>query len=141
MQPFHLVTLPGKDPILKKGAPKTIEVLQEIRQGRKTVTKLTGMESFGLEIDDLCKELTKLCASSATRKSSSPSTPCLSSNDVSLILLLDNQIHGTSPKAPLYEIMVQGPQIKHVSELLLRKGVPKKFIMVNDKTAKGKGRK
>ncbi|CAO3585977.1 unnamed protein product [Absidia cylindrospora] len=120
MQPFHMVTLPGKDPILKKGAPKTIEVMQEIRQGRKTVTKLTGMESFGLEIDDLCKELTKLCASSATH----------------------SQIHGTSPKTPLYEIMVQGPQMKNVSELLLRKGVPKKFIFVNDKTAKkGKGRK
>ncbi|KAI8096873.1 uncharacterized protein BX664DRAFT_377996 [Halteromyces radiatus] len=120
MQPFHLVTLPGKEPILRKGIPKEIEVTQEIRQGRKTVTKLTGMESFGLEIDDLCKELTKLCASSATH----------------------NQIHGTSPKAPLYEIMVQGPQMKHVSELLLRKGVPKKLIMVNDKTAKkGKGKK
>ncbi|ORZ10863.1 hypothetical protein BCR42DRAFT_333177 [Absidia repens] len=120
MQPFHMVTLPGKEPILRKGSPKTIEVIQEIRQGRKTVTKLTGMESFGLEIDDLCKELTKLCASSATH----------------------SQIHGTSPKTPLYEIMVQGPQMKNVSELLLRKGVPKKFIFVNDKTAKkGKGRK
>ncbi|KAI8340097.1 hypothetical protein BC941DRAFT_419368 [Chlamydoabsidia padenii] len=115
MQPFHLVTLPGKDPILKKGAPKAIEVTQGILQGRgKTVTKLTGMEFFGLEIDDLCKELTKLCASSATY----------------------NQIPGTSPKTPLYEIMVQGPQMKHVFELLLRKGVPKKSIMVNDKTAK-----
>ncbi|CAO3615572.1 unnamed protein product [Cunninghamella echinulata] len=120
MQPFHLVTLPNKEPVLKKGNPKSINVIQEIRQGRKTVTKMTGMEAFGLEIDDLCKELTKLCASSAT----------------------SNQIHGTSPKAPLYEIMVQGPQIKNISELLQKKGIPKKFVSVDDKTSKkGKNKK
>ncbi|KAI8062572.1 hypothetical protein BC940DRAFT_341718 [Gongronella butleri] len=119
LQPFHMVTLGNKEPLIKKGTPKPVEITQETRQGRKTMTKVTGMESFGMDIDELCKELTKLCASSAT----------------------SNAIAGTSPKAPLYEVLVQGPQIKHVSELLLRKGVPKKFIMVHDKTAKKKGKK
>ncbi|ORX50552.1 hypothetical protein DM01DRAFT_1096375 [Hesseltinella vesiculosa] len=118
LQPFHNVIVPNKEGVMKKGAPKSIEIVQEVRQGRKTMTKVSGMETFGVDIDDLCKELTKLCASSAT----------------------SNAIVGTSPKAPLYEVLVQGPQIKHVSELLLRKGIPKKFIMVHDKTAK-KGKK
>lgn len=68
MQPFHLVTLPNKEPVLKKGNPKSINIIQEIRQGRKTVTRIAGMEAFSLDIDELCKELTKLCASSATSK-------------------------------------------------------------------------
>ncbi|KAI7857575.1 hypothetical protein BDC45DRAFT_500145 [Circinella umbellata] len=68
MQPFHVITLPGKDPALRKGAPVPIQVTQEIRQGRKTITKVVGVERFDLDVGDLCKELTKLCASSATRK-------------------------------------------------------------------------
>jgi translation initiation factor 2D len=49
-----------------------------------------------------------------------------------------NPIHGSSPKNPQQEIMVQGPQTKHVTELLLSQGVPKKYIEVVDKTGKGK---
>jgi translation initiation factor 2D len=38
--------------------------------------------------------------------------------------------------------MVQGPQIRIVNELLLSKGVPKRYIDTFDKTAKkGKGKK
>ncbi|OAD04325.1 hypothetical protein MUCCIDRAFT_161076 [Mucor lusitanicus CBS 277.49] len=83
MQPFHAVKLPGKEAVLKKGACKPIEIVQEVRQGRKTITKVTGVEGFGLDVDELSKELTRLCASSATY----------------------NPIHGVSPKNPLYEIM------------------------------------
>ncbi|KAI9473486.1 MAG: hypothetical protein EXX96DRAFT_488456 [Benjaminiella poitrasii] len=121
MQPFHLMTLPGKEPVLRKGHPKPVEITQEIRQGRKTITKVTGVEGFGLDVDELAKELTRLCASSATY----------------------NPIQGVSPKNPLFEIMVQGPQIRHITELMISKGVPKRFIDTFDKTAKkgGKGRK
>ncbi|RCI04594.1 hypothetical protein CU098_011374 [Rhizopus stolonifer] len=116
MQPFHTIKLPGKEAVLRKGSPKPVEITQEIRQGRKTVTKVTGVEGFGLDVDELAKELTKLCA--------------------------NNPIHGVSPKNPLFEIMVQGPQIKTISELMINKGVPKKFIDVFDRTAKkGKGKK
>jgi translation initiation factor 2D len=68
MQPFHSIKLPGKEEVLRKGQPKPVEITQEIRQGRKTVTKITGVEGFGLEIEELTKELTKLCASSTTCK-------------------------------------------------------------------------
>lgn len=120
MQPFHAVKLPGKEAILKKGACKPIEIVQEVRQGRKTITKVTGVEGFGLDVDELSKELTRLCASSATY----------------------NPIHGVSPKNPLFEIMVQGPQIKNITHLIVSKGVPLRFIDTEDKTAKkGKGKK
>ncbi|CAO0798618.1 unnamed protein product [Mucor circinelloides] len=118
MQPFHSVKLPGKEAVLKKGACKPIEIVQEVRQGRKTITKVTGVEGFGLDVDELSKELTRLCASSATY----------------------NPVHGVSPKNPLYEIMVQGPQIKNITHLLISKGVPPRFIDTEDKTAK-KGKK
>ncbi|KAI9275983.1 hypothetical protein BY458DRAFT_489044 [Sporodiniella umbellata] len=117
MQAFHTLLLPGqKEPVLKKGLPKPIEIVQEIRQGRKTVTKVTGIESYNLDIDELVKEFTKLCASSVTT----------------------NPVHGVSPKNPLFEIMIQGPQIKNVTEFLLHRGVPKKLIESTDKTQKKK---
>ncbi|CEP07922.1 hypothetical protein [Parasitella parasitica] len=120
MQPFHSLKLPGKDAVLKKGPCKPIEVVQEVRQGRKTITKVTGVEGFGLDVEELCKELTRLCASSATY----------------------NPIHGVSPKNPLHEIMVQGPQIKNITHFVISKGVPARFIDTEDKTAKkGKGKK
>ncbi|GAN03392.1 eukaryotic translation initiation factor SUI1 family protein [Mucor ambiguus] len=120
MQPFHAVKLPGKEAVLKKGACKPIEIVQEVRQGRKTITKVSGVEGFGLDVEELSKELTRLCASSATY----------------------NPIHGVSPKNPLYEIMVQGPQIRTITHLLVSKGVPLRFIDTEDKTAKkGKGKK
>lgn len=60
----------------------------------------------------------------------------------SYTVYLVNSIQGVSPKNPLYEIMVQGPQIRIVNELLLSKGVPKRYIDTFDKTAKkGKGKK
>jgi hypothetical protein len=34
--------------------------------------------------------------------------------------------------------MVQGPQIEHVTEMLLSQGIPKSYIEVVDKTGKGK---
>ena len=68
MQPFHIITLPGKESELRKGTPIPIQVTQEVRQGRKTITKMVGVERFDLDVADLCKELTKLCASSATRE-------------------------------------------------------------------------
>lgn len=68
MQPFHTIQFPGKEPVLRKGQPKPVEITQEVRQGRKTITRVTGVEGFGLDIDELSKELTKLCASSATCK-------------------------------------------------------------------------
>ncbi|KAI9323122.1 hypothetical protein BX666DRAFT_1883530 [Dichotomocladium elegans] len=119
MQPFHLLTMPGKEPELRKGNPKPIMVTQEFRMGRKTVTKVVGLEQYDVDVNDMCKDLTKLCASSATH----------------------NPAPGSTPKNPIFELLVQGPQFKHVQELLLSKGVPKKMIVFEDKTNKKKSKK
>ena len=36
------------------------------RQGRKTVTIITGLETFGVDVEDFAEELRKLCAGSAS---------------------------------------------------------------------------
>lgn len=38
----------------------------KIRQGRKTVTVVSGLEAFGIDVDDFAEELRKLCAGSAS---------------------------------------------------------------------------
>jgi len=36
------------------------------RQGRKKVTHVTGLETFGIDIEEFAEELKKLCAGSAS---------------------------------------------------------------------------
>lgn len=38
------------------------------RQGRKTVTIVSGLETFGIDVEDFAEELRKLCAGSASSK-------------------------------------------------------------------------
>ncbi|RUP46428.1 hypothetical protein BC936DRAFT_146970 [Jimgerdemannia flammicorona] len=116
MQPWHQLIIPGKNAVDKKGAVKPVHITVERRQGRSTVTLVTGAEYFDLAVDELVEEFKKRCASSAAV------TPLV----------------GASPKLQLQEIMVQGSHIKNVSDLLLAKGVPKKYIEVMDKTGKYK---
>lgn len=66
MQHMHTITLPEQGPVLRDGNPRNIVILLETRQGRKTMTKITGIEWYGLSIDDACKDLTRRCASSVT---------------------------------------------------------------------------
>ncbi|KAL5498230.1 hypothetical protein ACEPAH_2370 [Sanghuangporus vaninii] len=107
MQAWHKVELDGKDPILKKGKLRPIQITTKLRQGRKACTLLTQFEPFQLSADALAEELRRLCASST---SVSP----LPGNNAGL------------------EVMVQGKQIPSVRELLLSKGVPKAWIEESD---------
>jgi translation initiation factor 2D len=66
MQHMHTITLPEQEPLLRDGNPRNIVILLETRQGRKTMTKITGIEWYGLSVDDACKDLTRRCASSVT---------------------------------------------------------------------------
>lgn len=81
------------------------------RQGRKSVTIITGLETFSIDADDFAEELKKLCAGSTTVQ----------------------PLQGASPKLKLSEVMVQGNQVKVVTEALLARGVPKKWIREGDK--------
>lgn len=66
MQRMHMIALPGQEPILRDGSPRNVLITQETRQGRKTMTKVTGVEWYGLSVDEVCKDLTRRCASSVT---------------------------------------------------------------------------
>lgn len=76
------------------------------RQGRKQVTLVSGLEGFGVDIDDFADELRRLCAGSASVQ----------------------PLSGASPKLNLKEVLVQGNQTKLVSEALVAKGIPKRWI-------------
>ncbi|KAL8935797.1 MAG: hypothetical protein Q9211_004513 [Gyalolechia sp. 1 TL-2023] len=95
-------------------APK-ISITLETRSGNKTVTKLSGVESFHIPPQPLAEELQKICASSTSV----------------------GQLAGSSPKKPVLEVMVQGPQKDAVIKALEKRGVNRQWVEVNDKT-KGK---
>ncbi|KAF9926341.1 hypothetical protein FBU30_004038 [Linnemannia zychae] len=110
----HYIGYKGQSPKFVKGAVKPIQITQEIRTGRKTVTKVSGLEHFMIDVDSFGQEIQVLCASSVAI------TPLV----------------GASPKLNLRELMVQGPQIKNVTAVLTERGVPKKYIEFLDKTNK-----
>lgn len=99
----------------KAGSAPRIHIVLETRSGNKTVTKLSGVEVFHINPQPLAEELQKGCASSTSV----------------------NQLVGSSPKNPVQEILVQGPQKDAVVKALEKRGVHRHWIEVLDKT-KGK---
>ena len=99
----------------KSGNAPQIQITLETRSGNKTVTKLSGVEVFHINPQPLAEELQKACASSTSV----------------------GQLMGSSPKHPVQEIMVQGPQKDTVVKALEKRGVNRHWIEVLDKT-KGK---
>lgn len=99
----------------KSGNAPKIQITLETRSGNKTVTKLSGVEVFHINPQPLAEELQKACASSTSV----------------------GQLMGSSPKKPVQEIMVQGPQKDAVVKALEKRGVNRHWIEVLDKT-KGK---
>jgi translation initiation factor 2D len=83
----------------------------EKRQGKKTVTRIFGLEPFGIDPKGLAEELQKICAGGATV----------------------GQAVGLKPG--LLEVMVQGSQSKVVERTLEKRGVPARFVAVLDKTS------
>ncbi|KAK4685848.1 translation initiation factor 2D, partial [Tremellales sp. Uapishka_1] len=91
---------------IRKGTLNPVTLSVKTRQGRKTITHVVGLETFGIDIDDFAEELKKLCAGSASVQ----------------------PLQGVSPKLNLQEILVQGTQVKIITERLVAKGVPKRWI-------------
>lgn len=115
---------------------KPISVVVKVRQGRKAATLVTGFEPFFLKADELAEELRKLCASSTS------GTHLRS-------IFRPFEFNASGPAVtPLpgkassdMEVMVQGKQIKIVSDFLMSKGVPKRWIDSADLSAKKKKKK
>ncbi|KAI9836260.1 MAG: hypothetical protein M1819_001597 [Sarea resinae] len=99
----------------KAGAAPKIKILLETRSGNKTVTKVSGVEAYYINPQTLADELRKACAGSTSV----------------------DQLVGSSPKNPVMEVMVQGPQKEIVIRALEKRGVNKQWVEVVDKT-KGK---
>lgn len=92
--------------VVKKGALNPITMVVKTRQGRKQVTLVSGLEAFGVDPDEFAEELRRLCAGSTSVQ----------------------PLTGASPKLNLKEVMVQGSQCKAVTEALVARGVPKRWI-------------
>ena len=101
----------------KSGTGPLVNITLETRSGNKTVTKVSGVETFHINPHVIAEELQKTCASSTSV----------------------GQLVGSSPKNPVQEIMVQGPQKDSVTKALEKRGVERGWIQVLDKT-KGKKR-
>ncbi len=101
----------------KPGPLPKIQIKYETRSGNKTVTKISGVELFYINPQTLADELQKACASSTSV----------------------SQLVGSSPKNPVQEVMVQGPQKDAIWKALDKRGVNKLWIEFADKT-KGRNR-
>lgn len=64
----HYIGYKGQEPRFVKGAVKSVQITQEIRTGRKTVTKVSGLEHFMIDVDAFGQEIQVLCASSVASK-------------------------------------------------------------------------
>jgi len=116
--PQYLINRTGQtsDDKPKSGLPPKVKIMLETRGGNKTVTKVSGVEAYFIPPQPLADELRKVCAGSTSVE----------------------QLVGSSPKTPVMEIMVQGPQKDAVIKALERRGVRPGWIEVNDKTKKKK---
>ncbi|KAF4313667.1 RNA binding protein ligatin tma64 [Botryosphaeria dothidea] len=98
----------------KAGSAPKITILLETRSGNKTVTKTSGVEPYLVNPQALADELRKACASSTSVE----------------------RLVGSSPKNPVMEVMVQGPQKDAVLKALEKRGVARGWVEVVDKTKK-----
>ena len=100
----------------KSGQAPKIQILLGTRSGNKVVSKVSGLEVFYISPQPLAEELQKACASSTSV----------------------SQLVGSSPKNPVQEIMVQGPQKEAIMKALEKRGVNRQWVEVVDKTKKKK---
>ncbi|KAL8669526.1 MAG: hypothetical protein Q9168_005886 [Polycauliona sp. 1 TL-2023] len=116
--PYHVILRNDdtRDTVKAKAghAPK-INIVLETRSGNKSVTKLSGVEAFYIQPQALADELQKTCASSTSV----------------------GHLAGSSPKKPVIEVMVQGPQKDVMVKALEKRGVSRQWVEFHDKT-KGK---
>jgi translation initiation factor 2D len=116
--PFHAILRNDADIAdtkPKAGAPPKIQITLETRSGNKTVSKVHGLEPYHIAPQPLADELRKTCAGSTSI----------------------DKLQGSSPKNPVMEVMIQGPQKDAIIKALEKRGVHRNWVEVVDKT-KGK---
>ncbi|KAF2084404.1 hypothetical protein K490DRAFT_68868 [Saccharata proteae CBS 121410] len=100
----------------KAGSAPKVTITLETRTGNKMVTKTSGVEAYGIRAETLADELRKACASSTSVE----------------------RAQGSSPKNPIMEVMVQGPQKDVIFKALEKRGINRNWVEVVDKTKKKK---
>lgn len=117
----------------RKGTLYPISISIKMRQGRKAVTLITNYEPYFLSADVMSEDLRKLCAAQTSGMHRFLSARHSTIAHKPLVALVNG-------KPNQCEVLVQGKQGKAVSEYLMGKGVPKKWIQLEDTTEKKKGR-
>ncbi|KAH7073971.1 hypothetical protein BKA63DRAFT_45470 [Paraphoma chrysanthemicola] len=117
--PFHAVLRNDAavaDAKPRAGPPPKIQITLETRSGNKTVSKVHGLEPYYIAPQPFADELRKTCAGSTSV----------------------DKLQGSSPKNPVMEVMVQGPQKDAIIKALEKRGVHRTWVDVLDKTKKKK---
>jgi len=109
MQNFFEVSRDGNTE-LKKGMVRPVQITVENRQGRKFVTRVNGLEDFGINPDALAQDLKIACAASSS-------------------------VQQLPAKGAGKEVLVQGNVVAEVGEMLVEQfQIPKKYIETKDAT-------
>eukprot|EP00871_Galdieria_phlegrea_P000533 jgi/Galph1/1480/GphlegSOOS_G160.1 len=113
MNPYHVLYKPGEEPVIRKGAVKPVLIIVEDRQGgRKHVTRIQGLETFGLDPEEISQkaQITFACASS---------------------------VHALPGRQNALEVQCQGNLLGELTKLLEDKfNIPSAYIETQDKRKK-----
>lgn len=119
MNNCHRITLPGQEPIVRKGKIDSIEIKVEQRMGNKKVTLIRNLESYGIDPQEFAHnvQIKAACSTSVS------------------------QLPGKHT-APGLQVLVQGNQVAIVAKFLLDEyKIPKKYISGLDILKSGKKKK
>ncbi|KAF3283129.1 hypothetical protein TWF970_001114 [Orbilia oligospora] len=116
-QYYTIISPSGEESKPKSGQPPKITITLESRQGKKVVTRIKGLEVFGVDVGKFMDELKSVAASSVTK----------------------GPIEGGGKAAEgLVEVMVQGDKSAEVDKLLVKAGIRKADVVVDNKLKKKK---
>ncbi|KAK6360820.1 hypothetical protein TWF730_006942 [Orbilia blumenaviensis] len=116
-QYYTIVSPTGEESKPKSGQPPKITITLESRQGKKVVTRIKGLEIFGVDVGKFMDDLKSVAASSVTK----------------------GPIEGGGKAAEgMVEVMVQGDKSTEVDKLLVKAGIRKGDVAVDNKLKKKK---
>ncbi|KAJ1796975.1 hypothetical protein LPJ59_003421 [Coemansia sp. RSA 2399] len=111
---YTQVSVPGKEAVLRIGKPPTVDIVCERKMGNKVVTRVIGLEAYGIDPAEIAKELRTACASSTA-------------------------VDPVPGKKNAHSVLVQGHQVPAVTKILDKRcKLPQQLLTVLDKTGKAK---
>ncbi|KAJ2390325.1 hypothetical protein GGI23_005646, partial [Coemansia sp. RSA 2559] len=111
---YTQVSVPGREAVLKIGKPPTVDIVCERKMGNKVVTRVIGLEAYGIDPAEIAKELRTVCASSTT-------------------------VDPVPGKKNAYSVLVQGHQVPAVTKILDKRcKLPQQLLTVLDRTGKAR---